>query len=142
MYRFEKFSLSVFGITRYWNKIATEEMKEYDLKGTYALYLVVLSDAKEVYTAAQLSELTQRDKADVSRAIAELRKKGIVESCGESRYRAPIRLTEQGVKLTGKIKKKISVMLDTAGEGLSDEMRRNMYRALEIVADNMKQMAK
>ena len=41
--RFEHFTLSIFNINRYWNKIATEEMKKYGLRGAYALYLVILA---------------------------------------------------------------------------------------------------
>ena len=96
MDRFEHFTLSVFSITRYWNKIATEEMREHGLKGAYVLYLITLSDLEEPPTAARLAELTQRDKADVSRAIAIFQKKGFVEPYGENRYRAPICLTEAG----------------------------------------------
>ena len=77
--RFERFTLSVFAITRYWNKIATEEMRKHGLKGAYALYLVTLADAEEELTAAQLAEMTQRDKADISRAVAVLQERGIAE---------------------------------------------------------------
>ena len=120
--RFERFTLSVFAITRYWNKIATEEMRKHGLKGAYALYLVTLADAEEEITAAQLAEMTQRDKAD------------------GSRYRAPIRLTEEGKDLAAEIRQKATAALQAAGEGLSEEMRQNMYQALDIIAGNMKEI--
>ena len=96
MSRFEQFTVSVFSITRYWNRIATEEMRKLGLKGGYALYLITLSGSEEGMTAARLSEVTQRDKADVSRAIAQFQKQGLVESYGENRYRAPIKLKKYG----------------------------------------------
>ncbi len=138
MDRFERFTLSVFSITRYWNKIATEEMKGYGLKGAYALYLVMLDKAEEGLTAAQLSEVTQRDKADVSRAIAQFRKQDLVKPYGDNRYRAPITLTEKGRKLCKQIEKKAGEALQYAGQGISEEMRQNMYQALEIIAKNLK----
>ena len=141
MARFEQFTVSVFSITRYWNKIATEEMKEHGLKGGYALYLIILADSEDDLTAARLSEITQRDKADVSRAIALFQKQGLVENYGENRYRAPIVLTAKGKKLTQTIRKKASHALEMAGEGLSEEMRQNMYQALEIIASNLKDMS-
>lgn len=140
MDRFEHFTLSVFSITRYWNKIATEEMREHGLKGAYVLYLITLSDLEEPPTAARLAELTQRDKADVSRAIAIFQKKGFVEPYGENRYRAPICLTEEGKALARNVRKKADSALAQAGQGLSEEMRRDMYQSLDIIAGNMKEI--
>lgn len=140
MDRFEYFTLSVFSITRYWNKIATEEMRQHGLKGAYVLYLITLSDLEEPPTAARLAELTQRDKADVSRAISTFQKKGLVEPYGENRYRAPIRLTEAGMNLARDVRKKADSALQAAGQGLSEEMRRNMYQSLDIIAGNMREI--
>ncbi len=141
MSRFEQFTVSVFSITRYWNRIATEEMRKLGLKGGYALYLITLAESEEGLSAARLSEVTQRDKADVSRAIAQFQELGLAESYGENRYRAPIRLTDKGREVTDEIRAKASHALEIAGEGLSEEMRRNMYQALEIIASNMKDMS-
>jgi DNA-binding MarR family transcriptional regulator len=140
MDRFEHFTLSVFSITRYWNKIATEEMREHGLKGAYVLYLITLSDLEEPPTAARLAELTQRDKADVSRAIAIFQKKGFVEPYGENRYRAAICLTEAGKALARNVRQKADCALAEAGQGLSEEMRRDMYQSLDIIAGNMKEI--
>ena len=140
MSRFEQFTVSIFSITHYWNRIATEEMREHGLKGSYAFYLLTLYTAGESITAAQLCEITQRDKADVSRAVSLFQEKGFVEEYGENRYRAPIRLTAKGKRIAAKIQKKADNALQTAGEGLSDEMRRNMYKALEIISANLKEM--
>ena len=77
--RFEHFSLDIFNISRYWNKIATDEMKKYGLRGTHALYLLMLDGYEGGITAARLAGLCQRDKADVSRALADFQNKGILE---------------------------------------------------------------
>ncbi|MCR5369836.1 MAG: MarR family transcriptional regulator [Clostridium sp.] len=140
MDRFERFTLSVFTITRYWNKIAAEEMGKHGLKGAYALYLVMLADAEEPVTAARLAEMTQRDKADISRAVAAFQQKGIVEPYGTSRYRAPICLTEEGRLLAEEIRHRADLALNAAGQGLSEEMRQTMYRSLDIIADNMREI--
>ena len=140
MDRFEYFTLSVFSITRYWNKIATEEMRQHGLKGAYVLYLITLSDLEEPPTSARLAELTQRDKADVSRAISTFQKMGFVEPYGENRYRAPLRLTEAGMKFARDVRKKADSALQAAGQGLSEEMRRNMYHSLDIIAENMREI--
>ena len=77
--RFEHFTLDIFNISRYWNKIATEEMKKYGLRGTHALYLLMLDGYEGEITAARLADLCQRDKADVSRALTDFQKKEILE---------------------------------------------------------------
>lgn len=140
MDRFERFTLSIFSITRYWNKIATEEMRPYGMRGSYALYLVALVDADEEPTAARLAEMVQRDKADVSRALDVLQKKGIVEPYGKSRYRAPIRLTDEGRALARQVKQKAARALEIAGAGLTEEMRQDMYQALDIISENMEKI--
>lgn len=138
---FERFTLSIFRINRYWNKIATEEMRAYGMRGSYALYLVVLDSAEEEPTAAQLAEMVQRDKADVSRAIDALQKMGIVEPYGKNRYRAPIRLTAEGRALAKQVKEKAGRAIVVAGAGLTQEMSQNMYQALDIISQNMKEIS-
>ncbi len=57
-----------------------------------------------------------------------------------NRYRAPIHLTEEGVKLAEEVRQKADAALKLAGKGLSEEMHRNMYEALDIIAENMKEI--
>ena len=64
-----------------------------------------------------------------------------MEEYGENRYRAPIVLTEKGKNLTRQIRKKAEHALKMAGDGLSEQMRRDMYQALEIIASNLKDMS-
>ena len=124
--RFEHFTLDIFNISRYWNKIATEEMKKYGLRGTHALYLLMLDGYEGEITAARLADLCQRDKADVSRALADFQKKGILEPYSGSRYRINPILTPRGRELAKQI------------QGITDEMRENMYHCLDLIASNMR----
>lgn len=142
MSRFEQFTLSVFCITHYWNKIATEKMKAYHLKGTYGFYLILLAGAEEDMTAARLSELTLRDKADISRAVAQFQKQGLVKVDETRRYRAPIVLTEKGRMLAEQIQKEANEALEAAGAGLSEDMRADMYQALFVISSNLKNFYK
>ena len=41
---------------------------------------------------------------------------------------------------TAEIRQKATAALQAAGEGLSEEMRQNMYQALDIIAGNMKEI--
>lgn len=139
--RFERFSIALFNLSHYWNRIASEEMRKHDLKGAYALYLITLYNHPEEITAARLAELCKRDKADVSRAISSFQKKGIAEPYGPTRYRAPIRLTAEGREVACQIKDRAGQVLEAAGRGMDDGMRANMYQCLDIIAENMKEIS-
>ena len=138
--RFEHFTMSIFSISRSWNRLATEEMKKYGFRGAYALYLVMIATSDGSLTAAKLVDLCQRDKADISRAVSAFQKKGILEPYGESRYRAALRLTEEGQRLAAKISLRADEVLEQAGKGISEEMRNNMYFCLDTIAQNMRQI--
>ncbi len=135
--RFERFTFAIFTLHHSWNRIATEEMKRHGLKGTYALYLVTIADAGQDITAAQLAELCRRDKADVSRAVAVFLDKGILEKQDGNRYRMALKLTEKGQALAAEIRQQVADVLESAGRGLSEEMRENMYQSLALIAENL-----
>ena len=116
-------------------------MKKYGLRGAYALYLVVIGSSEGQITAAKLADLCQRDKADVSPAIAAFQKKGILEPYGESKYRASLTLTEKGKVLTDQISRRASEMIELAGQGISEEMRENMYQCLDSIALRMREIS-
>ena len=68
--RFEEFCAIISSIQHHIQKIERDEMEKYGLKGPYAQYLVTMSRCPEGITAAQLSEMCDKDKAAVSRALA------------------------------------------------------------------------
>ena len=138
--RFEHFTMDIFSITRSWNRLANEEMKKYGLRGAYALYLVMIAGSEGQITAAKLADLCQRDKADVSRAIAVFQKKGILEPYGESKYRAALTLTKEGKELAAQISRRAAEVIEQAGQGISEEMRENMYQCLDSVALRMREI--
>ena len=55
--RFERFSVMISEISRYWHKITTTEMEKYGLKGAHSIYLTTMARFPEGITAAQLCEL-------------------------------------------------------------------------------------
>ena len=76
--RFERFTLAIMEASRYWHKIASDEMEHYGLKGPHAMYLLTIDRFQSGITAARLSEVCGKDKSDVSRAISHMQKKGLV----------------------------------------------------------------
>ena len=136
--RFEKFSYAISELSRCWHKIAAEEMKQYDLKGPYAVYFTTLYRCGSI-TASRLSELCGRDKADVSRAISVLEKKGFIHK--ESGYRATIHLTESGKKLAETINGKVMAAVSYAGKDLSEDQRNTFYACLDSLVQNLQALS-
>lgn len=141
--RFEKFSYDIAEIYHYWHKLTSEEMMQYGLKGSNAVYLTILYQYKEGLTSAQLSDLCSRDKADVSRAMSAMEKKGFVkrESEKNSMYRARMVLTEEGRKAAENINSRVDLAVELGGKGLTDEERRTFYYALDLIASNLQKIA-
>lgn len=142
--RFEVFTLGLSELMSSWNKIAADEMKPFGLKGTYVIYLIALYKHPEGLTSANLSEMCNRDKAEVSRAIKALESKGLIvrENTTVNGYRAKITLTEQGRESTTAIRERIKLAVEKGGAGLSEEERDNFYSALETISANLKKISK
>ena len=134
--RFKRFSFSVFEISRCWHKLAAEEMKKFGLKGPHAIYLTVLYHEPTGVTAAQLCELSGRDKADVSRSLAALEEKGMVTREGGNAYRARISLTEAGYQAAQQVCHRAGLAVELAGGNISAQEREVFYQALTSIMDN------
>lgn len=138
--RFERFSLSISDISRYWHKIAAEEMEKYDLKGTHSIYLTTLYRCPGGITAAKLGELCGRDKAEVSRTVAVMEKKGLIRKEG-SAYRGRLVLTQEGTEAAEHVRSRAALAVEQAGKGLSEEQRANFYNALELITNNLQRIS-
>ncbi len=142
--RFEVFTSAIFQISQSWNKIATDEMALYDLKGAYATYLVTLFQNREGVTASRLCEICNKDKAEISRAISVMEEKGLIfrENVTVNSYRALIKLTEKGAEAAEKVRERVKVAVAEGGKGLSDSEREIFYSSLEKIASNLKKISK
>lgn len=137
--RFARFSLAISEIDRCWHKLAAEEMAKYDLNSPHAVYLNTLYQFKEGITAAKLGELCCKNKADVSRMVAILEKKGLVhkEAVGGNLYRAKLLLTEEGNRAAEHVQQRAAVAVELAGSGMTDSERDVFYRCLERITTNL-----
>lgn len=137
--RFELFSSSVFSINRCIQKIERVEMAKYGLKGPHAQCLLAMSRYPEGITASQLREVCDKDKAAISRTIAELEKEGMVERLTHNgnRYRANLKLTEAGKAAANHVAEKARQAVEKAGEGMTDEQRTVLYSVLHLIAGNL-----
>lgn len=137
--RFEKFSFAISEISRYWHKIATDEMEKYGLKGVHAVYLTAMQRYPEGITSAQLSEISGKDKADVSRCVSLMEKKGLVirEGVNKNLYRALLKLTDTGREAAGQVSERARIAVEVGSKGISDEHRKVLYDTLDLIASNL-----
>ena len=142
--RFARFSLAISEIDRCWHKLAAEEMAKYDLNSPHAVYLTTLYNFEEGVTAAKLGELCCKNKADVSRMVAILEKKGLVrkEAIGGNLYRAKLRLTEEGKQAAEHVQRRAALAVELAGSGMTDTDREVFYRCLEKITINLQTLSK
>ena len=142
--RFCRFSRAMSQIDRCWHKLASKEMAKYGLKSAHALYLTTLLSFAEGITAAKLAEVCCKNKADVSRRITQLERKGLVTKVdsGAKRYRARLLLTEAGKLAAEHVQQRTDVAVDLAGSGMAEEERKVFYRCLELITANLQNLSK
>ena len=137
--RFEQFSASVACIYRNIQKIERMEMAKYGLKGPHAQCLLAMKRYPEGITSARLCEVCDKDKAAISRTLAELEADGLVlrENRNGSRYRANLTLTQQGQAAADAVVAKAHLAVEKAGVGFGEAERETFYRVLAIIAGNL-----
>ena len=137
--RYETFSSAISAIYHYIQKIERDEMIKYGSKGIFAQYLAALKSHPEGLTSAQLSDLCDKDKAAVSRALADMSACGLVTRTnrGDRVYRARLTLTEEGLRAADYVAERACAAVEAGGRGLSDEDRQTLYAALELIAGNL-----
>ncbi len=138
--RFERFSLAISAITKYWHKIAAEELSKYGLKGPHATYLTAMYKYPQGITVPHLCEVCGKDKSDASRMIAILEQKGLVKKQGVdgSLYRGLLLLTEEGKAAAEHVCNRAARAVEMAGKDLTDDMRDTFYRSLESITENLR----
>ncbi|MDO5519424.1 MAG: MarR family transcriptional regulator [bacterium] len=138
--RFETFVTRMNQINRSIQVIKNNEMEAYGLKGSQVMCLYQLKQHEQGVTSKELAILCGEDKAAISRTLAKLESKGLVSFVdmeGKKRYRTIIILTEEGITICDKINQKISQVVESSGEGFSEEEREVFYRVLGVIADNL-----
>ena len=141
--RFGRFSLSIFEISKYWHKLASDALGEYGLKSAHAMYLTTIYKHPEGITIPQLCEECGKDKSDASRMISILEKKGYVkkQEVNGSRYRGIQVLTEEGSAIARKVTALASSMVEAASKDLTDEARDSLYKSLDSILENLRNIS-
>ncbi len=142
--RFERFSLAILEISRYWHKLAAKELTKYGLKGPHATYLTAMYKYPEGITVPQLCEVCGRDKSDASRMVSILEEKGLVikQVVGGSLYRGKLLLTDEGKLAAKHVSKMASRAVEAAGKDLTDEAREIFNKSLDSITANLRMLCK
>ena len=142
--RFERFSIAISEISKYWHRLASEEMEKHGLKGPHAIYLTTLLRNPAGLTAPQICEISGKDKADVSRMMSIMEKQGLVtkESVNKNLYRAVFRLTDEGKAAAEHVAGRAQLAVDIAGGDLTDEQRTVFYESLEIITNKLRELSR
>ncbi|MBQ9147945.1 MAG: winged helix-turn-helix transcriptional regulator [Oscillospiraceae bacterium] len=137
--RFEQFCSSVACIYRNIQKIERIEMAKYGLKGPHAQVLLAMSRHPDGVTSGELVKLCDKDKAAISRTVAELEREGMVTRAGKNGnlYRAVLTLTDRGRDAAGHVAERAKCAVEAAGNGLTDEQRKTFYAALDLIASHL-----
>ena len=142
--KYEQFTGSVLCLSRCIQKIQRTGMAKYGLKGAHAQCLIALQHYPDGITVAQLTRISDKDKAAVSRTLSELEKQGLVRRNHHdgNTYRAPICLTEAGQQAAAQVDQLAHLAVEQAGAGLTEEKRAIFYEALDLIARNLIRMSR
>lgn len=137
--KYELFSSSVACLYRDIQKIERTEMAKFGLKGPHAQCLLVMSRFPEGITSARLCEACDKDKAAVSRTIAELEQQGLIARKEKNgiRYRSRLTLTQAGYTAAEAVSRKAQQAVELAGAGLDNQKREIFYEVLTLIAGNL-----
>ena len=140
--RYELLSSSISSMYHDIQKIERVEMAKYGLKGPHAQVLLAMSRFPEGVTSGELVKLCDKDKAAISRTVAELEREGMVDRLGKNGnfYRAALTLTERGREAAEHVAIRAKHAVEAASEGLSDGNRRVLYAALELIASHLQKI--
>ena len=141
--QFDIFVYLISSLNRYIRKIKAEELAKYDLKGTQLMCLYYLGKLDKI-TAREICNLTGEDKSAISRALEFLESAELIKNEDEEgkKYKTFYVLTEKGEEVATCLGRKIDETIAGAGSGLTDEEREIMYRSLEIINNNLKEICK
>ena len=142
--RFERFATAIASIHRNIQKIERVEMAKYGLKGPHAQCLLTMQRYPDGITAARLCEICDKDKAAISRTVAELEAAGMLirpQGPGK-RYRACLKLSEAGFTAAEAVTSKAKLAVQQATGGYGAEMQEMFTTTLALVASNLESICR
>lgn len=141
--RYELFSTSISILYHDIQKIERQEMAKFGLKGPHAQCLLAMSRYPGGITAARLCEITEKDKAAISRSVSELEEAGLLTRMERNglRYRALLILTETGLAAARQVEARANLAVEQAS-GMTEEQRAFLYASLNQIARKLHTLCK
>ena len=142
--RFEQFCTAISMIHHAIQKIERVEMAKYGLKGPHAQCLLMISRCPEGITAARLCELCEKDKAAISRTVAELEEAGMLARRDPEgkRYRSQLYLTQRGTEVAGNVSRMVHQAVSQTSSGYDAEDREVFVHVLNLIAANLQSICR
>ena len=142
--RFEQFCTAISVIHHAIQKIERVEMSKYGLKGPHAQCLLVISQYSDGVTAAKLCEICEKDKAAISRTVAELEAADMIirQDPEGKRYRCLLKLTEKGVQVAENVGRLVHAAVSKASEGYDEHNREIFIHVLNLIARNLQDICR
>lgn len=137
--RFPQFTIQISRLYKLIQKLKTDGMGQFGLKGvdTLCLYQLGLHGSM---TFAELTQQCDLDPALVSRTLGGLVRSHMVTKEG-GKYKARYSLTEEGLTLTKQVGTIIHHIQTQADQGISQEDLATFYRVLGQLTHNFEHMA-
>ena len=141
--RFEQFCAAIVAIQRSIARIERMEMEKYGLKGPHAQCILMMGHSPEGITAAELCAACDKDKAAISRTLAELENEGMISRVDPNgkRYRSRLYLTERGRSVADQLDDQVHRAISQVSEGYDVETREIFVHVLNMIALNLQELS-
>jgi DNA-binding MarR family transcriptional regulator len=142
--RYEQFCTAISMIHHAIQKIERVEMEKYGLKGPHAQCLLAISQYPNGITAAKLCDICEKDKAAISRAVAELEEADMLvrQDPDGKRYRSRLYLTQRGKEVADNVNHLVHTAVSKASEGYDTESREIFVHVLNLIAGNLQNICR
>ena len=139
--RYKDFTVLITKISRSIKRIKTFEMEEINLKSPHVSCLYYLYKEDKL-TATEICEISEEDKAQISRALDYLELHGYVkcESNQKKRYKSNFELTNVGREKAKHIANKIDNILEEVSNELTEDERGILYKSLNAISNNLEKI--
>lgn len=142
--RFEQFCTAISSIQHSIARIERMEMEKYGLKGPHAQCMLVMERNPEGITAAQLCGTCEKDKAAISRTLAELEAAGMItrEDPNGKRYRSQLYLTAKGRDVAEQVSDRVHEAVSRVSNSYDVATREIFVHVLSLIAVNLQDLYK
>ena len=140
--RFEILSSNLLQLVQAVQRIKAKKMAEYGLRGRSAIVLCRIFERGGALTAMELVKACEVDKAQISRALAELAERGFVqkEENGTRRYKQSYLLTPDGRHAAADISNAFAGIEQAVSKNLTAAQLDGFFRTLYTLCDNFDEL--